>query len=168
MVEDQPLDWGTPHREFMDNYYTHSGGISIISEDLPDPENRVTLDPELTDSDGIPAPKVTYTQDDNNKKLLAYAEERAKEVLEASGTLFTSTQSTVPAAWHQLGTARMGNDPATSVVNSWGRCHDVKNLFIADASVFVTSASANPTNTIQAVALYIGDQIKRNLANLFD
>jgi choline dehydrogenase-like flavoprotein len=70
--------------------------------------------------------------------------------------------------WHLLGTARMGEDPERSVVNAWGRSHDVKNLFIIDGSVFVTSAGVNPTPTIQAVALYVADQMKRRLANLFD
>jgi len=67
-----------------------------------------------------------------------------------------------------MGTARMGTDPATSVVNEWGRCHDVKNLFVVDGSVFVTSAGVNPTNTLQAFALYVADRIKNNLENLFD
>ena len=53
----------------------------------------------------------------------------------------------------------MGNDPERSVVNGWGRCHDVRNLFIVDGSIFVTSAAVNPTSTIQALALYIGDSI---------
>ena len=72
------------------------------------------------------------------------------------------------AGWHLLGTARMGTDPATSVVNEWGRSHDVKNLFIVDGSVFVTSGGVNPTSTLQAIALYVADQIKQRLANLFD
>ena len=67
-----------------------------------------------------------------------------------------------------MGTARMGRDSQNSVVNEWGRSHDVKNLFIVDGSIFVTAAAVNPTNTIQALALYIADQIKNNLANLFD
>ena len=62
----------------------------------------------------------------------------------------------------------MGNDPERSVVNGWGRSHDVKNLFIVDGSMFVTSGGVNPTSTIQALALYIADQIKQRLANLFD
>lgn len=62
----------------------------------------------------------------------------------------------------------MGDDPERSVVNGWGRSHDVKNLFIVDGSTFVTSAAVNPTSTIQALALYIGDSIERNIANLFD
>jgi choline dehydrogenase-like flavoprotein len=62
----------------------------------------------------------------------------------------------------------MGVDPGRSVVNEWGRSHDVKNLFIVDGSVFVTSGGVNPTSTIQAIALYIADQMKQRLANLFD
>jgi choline dehydrogenase-like flavoprotein len=62
----------------------------------------------------------------------------------------------------------MGTDPAHSVVNEWGRSHDVKNLFVVDSSVFVTSAGVNPTSTLQAVALYIADAMKKRLANLFD
>jgi choline dehydrogenase-like flavoprotein len=67
-----------------------------------------------------------------------------------------------------LGTARMGHDPQRSVVNAWGRSHDVKNLFIIDGSVFVTSGGVNPTSTLQAIALYIADQMKQRLATLFD
>ena len=67
-----------------------------------------------------------------------------------------------------MGTARMGTDSTTSVVNEWGRSHDVKNLFIIDGSIFVTSAGVNPTSTIQALALYVADSIKRNIGNLFD
>jgi choline dehydrogenase-like flavoprotein len=62
----------------------------------------------------------------------------------------------------------MGTDPERSVVNEWGRCHDVRNLFIIDGSIFVTAAAVNPTNTIQALALYIADTIKQNLTSLFD
>ena len=62
----------------------------------------------------------------------------------------------------------MGNDPDRSVVNGWGRSHDVKNLFIVDGSIFVTSGGVNPTCTIQALALYFADSIKQRLATLFD
>ena len=58
--------------------------------------------------------------------------------------------------------------PERSVVNEWGRSHDVRNLFIVDGSVFVTSGGVNPTTTIQAVALYIADSMKQRLADLFD
>ena len=65
-----------------------------------------------------------------------------------------------------MGTARMGLDPDNSVVNEWGQSHDVKNLFIIDGSVFVTSGAVNPTTTIQALALYISDQIKNNITTI--
>ena len=58
-----------------------------------------------------------------------------------------------------MGTCRMGNDPASSVVNAEGASHDVKNLFIADSSVFPTGSCVNPANTIQAVALKTAHQI---------
>ncbi|GIR32429.1 MAG: hypothetical protein CM15mP45_17250 [Deltaproteobacteria bacterium] len=61
----------------------------------------------------------------------------------------------------------MGLDPDNSVVNEWGQSHDVKNLFIIDGSVFVTSGAVNPTTTIQALALYISDQIKNNITTIF-
>ena len=67
-----------------------------------------------------------------------------------------------------MGTARMGRDPATSVVNERGQAHDVKNLFIVDGSVFVTAGAVNPTSTIQALALYVADSIKKNIETLFD
>ena len=94
---------------------------------------------------------------------------RGKELLGAAGAYDTMVQAPLTmAGWHLMGTARMGTDPATSVVNEWGRCHDVRNLFIVDGSIFVTAAAVNPTNTIQALALYIADTLKKNLANLFD
>jgi choline dehydrogenase-like flavoprotein len=94
---------------------------------------------------------------------------RAEEILTAAGAkqLFCS-RTALNAPGHLLGTARMGTDSERSVVNQWGRCHDVKNLFIVDGSVFVTGGGVNPTSTIQAVALYIADQMKQRLANLFD
>jgi choline dehydrogenase-like flavoprotein len=61
--------------------------------------------------------------------------------------------------FHLLGTVRMGDDPARSVVDAFGRAHDVPNLFVADGSVFVTCAALNPTSTIQALALRTADHI---------
>jgi choline dehydrogenase-like flavoprotein len=143
--------------------------ISAICEDLPEAHNRVTLDPVLKDSHGIPAPKVDYTIGENSAKMMAHGIARAREVLDAAGATEISVNSPILyGGWHLLGTARMGADPAGSVVNEWGRAHDVKNLFIVDGSIFVTSGGVNPTSTIQAIALYIADQMKSRLANLFD
>ena len=129
----------------------------------------MTLDDELTDSSGIPAPKVSYTLSENSRRMLDHAVARGTEVLEAAGAKRTFADPLLQVAgWHLMGTARMGTDPSRSVVNEWGRCHDVRNLFIVDGSVFVTAAAVNPTNTIQALALHVADSIKCNLTNLFD
>ena len=101
--------------------------------------------------------------------MLAHGLARGEEVMEAAGAAEISSSGLVrDSGWHLLGTARMGDDPERSVVNSWGRSHDVKNLFIVDGSIFVTAGGLNPTSTIQALALYIADTMKKNLANLFD
>ncbi|MFT5580328.1 MAG: choline dehydrogenase-like flavoprotein [Paraglaciecola psychrophila] len=101
--------------------------------------------------------------------MLDHAVARAEEVLRAAGAVDVfSTAPLAQGGWHLMGTARMGTDPSNSVVNEWGRSHDVKNLFIVDGSIFVTSAGVNPTCTIQALALYIADQIKDRLETLFD
>ncbi len=169
---DNPIPWGAEHREIMDTVYPYLAGFTVVAEDLPEEHNCVTLDPELTDSDGIPAPKITYKLGDNTRAMLKHGEARAAEILMAAGAKRVLTKGTDDvwwrAGWHQMGTCRMGNDPETSVVNGWGRSHDVKNLFIVDGSIFATAGAVNPTSTIQALALYVGDSIKTNIATLFD
>jgi choline dehydrogenase-like flavoprotein len=101
--------------------------------------------------------------------MIAHGIEKASMALEAAGATDISTLNPIPfSGWHNLGTARMGADPATSVVNEWGRTHDVRNLFIIDGSLFASAGGVNPTSTIQALALYIADQMKQRLATLFD
>ncbi|MFT5691217.1 MAG: choline dehydrogenase-like flavoprotein [Oceanicoccus sp.] len=163
------LSWGTNHHREFRQMFTRTTGMVAICEDLPEEHNCVTLDPTLKDSNGIPSPKLHYTLSQNSKKMLDHATARATEVLRAAGAIDVYSDSPlIYGGWHLMGTARMGKNPKTSVVNEWGRSHDVKNLFIVDGSVFVTSAGVNPTCTIQALALYIGDQIKKRLTNLFD
>lgn len=169
---DSPIPWGAGHREIMDTVYPYLAGLTVVTEDLPEETNRVTLDPVLTDSDGIPAPSITYRLGDNTRKMLRHGQEKATELLLAAGAKKIIAKGSDEvwwrAGWHQMGTCRMGDDPEKSVVNAWGRCHDVRNLFIVDGSIFVTSGAVNPTSTIQALALYVGDSIKTNIANLFD
>jgi choline dehydrogenase-like flavoprotein len=163
------IPWGTEHHEAYRRLYNRIAGMVSICEDLPEEHNTVTLDPELTDAHGIPAPKMTYKISANSQRMLDYSVERASEVLHAAGAQDLIVDSPLSGGgWHLMGTARMGTNPATSVVNEWGRSHDVRNLFIVDGSIFVTSAGVNPTRTIQTLALYISAQIKNRLTNLFD
>jgi choline dehydrogenase-like flavoprotein len=152
----RPIDesWGANFHRNVKANLGRSFEWGIIAEDLPDETNRVVLDPELTDSDGIPAPELLYTSSENTSALIDFHVERAREAHEASGAISTSTTKLMrDCGWHLLGTARMGNDPASSVLDQWGRSHDVPNLYIVDGSVFVTSSGVNPTATIMALAL---------------
>jgi choline dehydrogenase-like flavoprotein len=163
------LPWGAGHHDAYAAQFDRTAGLLAICEDLPELHNRVTLDPELTDAHGIPAPKIEYTLSENSRRMLDHGVARATDVLRAAGATEVFAESPMRVAgWHLMGTARMGTDPATSVVNEWGRCHDVRNVFIIDGSVFVTAGAVNPTNTIQALALHVADSIKKNLGNLFD
>ena len=131
--------------------YTEWG---ITTEDLPEEHNEVVLDQNVTDSDGIPAVKIRYTISENCQRMLTFNVERAIEAHQAAGAISVDPISLERhSAWHLLGTARMGTDPATSVVDQYGRAHDVPNLYIIDGSVFVTSTGVNPTATIMAIAL---------------
>jgi choline dehydrogenase-like flavoprotein len=163
------LPWGRDHHRVYRTLFYRRLQIGVACEDLPEERNRVTLDPTLKDSHGIPAPKIDYTISENTRRMMEHGIARATEILEMAGAknVFCS-RSVLNYPGHLLGTARMGLDPERSVVNEWGRCHDVKNLFIVDGSIWVTSGGVNPTSTIQALALYIADSIKRRLATLFD
>ncbi len=168
-MDDRLVPWGDGHHAAFRRLFDHSAGMVSICEDLPEEINRVTLDPQRCDSNGIPAAKIDYRLSDNTRRMLDHSVARGIEILKAAGAHTITTKAPLPyAGWHLMGTARMGTDPRRSVVNEWGRSHDVKNLFIVDGSIFVTSGGVNPTSTIQALALYIADQIKSRIYELFD
>jgi choline dehydrogenase-like flavoprotein len=127
-------------------------------DDLPEESNRVTLDAELTDSSGLPAPHVRYRMSQNTLRNLEFSQERMIEAHLAAGAVETFVDPLVPSG-HLLGTARMGADPATSVVDPFGRSHDVPNLFIVDGSVMVTGGALNPTSTIASLALRTAEHL---------
>jgi len=163
------LPWGKDHHRVYRSLLYRRLLIGVACEDLPEEANRVSLDPVLKDSHGIPAPRIDYTISENARAMMEHGIARASEILATAGAKNISASRTqLNSPGHLLGTARMGLDPERSVVNEWGRCHDVKNLFIVDGSIWVTAGGVNPTSTIQALALYIADNIKTRLATLFD
>jgi choline dehydrogenase-like flavoprotein len=163
------LPWGRNHHRVYRTLIYRRLVIGVACEDLPEEHNRVTLDPVLKDSHGIPAPRIDYKISENTRRMMEHGIARASEILATAGAKnIECSRTLLNSPGHLLGTARMGLDPTRSVVNEWGRCHDVKNLFIVDGSIWVTSGGVNPTSTIQALALYIADNIKRRLATLFD
>lgn len=130
----------------------HGVSWGIIGEDLPDPANEVTLHTTLRDGDRIPAPKVRYHAGENTKRLIEFHISAASEALRAAGAYEVLVERTFGSSSHLMGTAAMGASRETSVVDPWGRAHDVANLYVVDSSVFVTAGGVNPGPTIAALA----------------
>lgn len=174
-----PFDdqWGAAFHTNRETKFGRSFEWGIMAEDLPEESNRVVLHESLTDSDGIPAAKIIYNYSENTRRLSEFHLDRATEAMQASGAskitargLMTdrsqhNTGASLMATGHLMGTCRMGHDPKKSVVNQYGRSHDVPNLFIFDGSVFVTGAGFNPTGTIAAIALRSVEHLIRQRRN---
>jgi choline dehydrogenase-like flavoprotein len=157
---------GRDYHSAFNSKFKNVVGLGVIVEDLPDVNNTITLDEELKDSNGIPAPKITYQLSENSKKMLAHGLQKGREVMAAAGAIKSLAFGPVRnTGWHLMGTAKMGIDSKTSVVNPCGQTHDVKNLYIVDSSIFVTSGGVNPASTLQALALYIANGIKNKTSS---
>ncbi|MFC0215769.1 GMC family oxidoreductase [Paenibacillus chartarius] len=146
--------WGRELRQAMLDYNFY-GRITLVGETLPDPANGVTLSEEK-DEYGMPLAHVSFSYGPNDKRLIDHAVAKMKEIMEAAGgTPEFVTDDTA----HLMGGCRMGDDPDTSVTNSYGQTHDIPNLFVCSASLFVTSGGANPTDTVMALAARTADHI---------
>jgi choline dehydrogenase-like flavoprotein len=147
---------GAELKDFLYDY-AHTAAWWAHAEGLPHDDNRVTLDPEVKDARGLPVARVTYEWTANDRALAAAGRDTAVAMMHASGARKVRVGLNYGA--HAMGTCRMGDDPRTSVVNAFGQAHDVRNLFICDTSVFVTSAGVNPTLTAMALAGRSADYI---------
>jgi choline dehydrogenase-like flavoprotein len=143
-------------------------GMGGFGEVLARYENYVDLDPQTKDRWGVPVLRFHYQFSDNEKKMCEDMSTTAKEMLEAAGIEIIGVDKTIlTEGWsiHELGTARMGTDPRTSVLNQFQQSHDVKNLFVVDGSSHVSASCQNPTWTIMALAWrsceYLADQFKK-------
>ncbi len=148
--------WGRRLLDEMERY-NHQVGLKIVGECMPQQRNRVTLTDEK-DQYGLPVPRITYSFCDNDKKLIRHSLAFMRQALDAGGAseIWDETDDTC----HLNGTARMGDDPKTSVVNADCRSWDIPNLWICDGSVFPTVGGVNPSLTIQAIACRTADRIK--------
>ena len=136
--------------------------IGAFGEVVARRENQVDLDPVVKDAWGIPALRFNYRFAENELAMAKDMSETAEEMLKAAGCEdIQVTRDYLPEGWsiHELGTARMGNDPKTSATNSFGQTHDVKNLFVVDGSIFCSSGCQNPTWTILALSWRASDYI---------
>jgi choline dehydrogenase-like flavoprotein len=140
--------------------------ISGFGEVLARRENQVSLDPIVRDAWGIPVLRFNYRFGDNERKMVKDMAETAEEMLKAAGAEdIRVRRDMLTEGWsiHEMGTARMGNDPRTSVTNSFGQTHDVKNLYLVDGSIFVSASCQNPTWTFLALAWRAIDHLKEEM-----
>jgi choline dehydrogenase-like flavoprotein len=157
--EDEAL-WGSAYKarlmEFPRSMQAASHGTS-----LPLETNSVELDPELKDAWGMPAMRVTYQDHPDDLATMRFLQARATEIMEAAGAVKVTNAAVTPqtSSLHLLGTCRMGNDPAKSVIDRYHRTHDIPNLFLCDGSSLVTSGRGQPTLTIQALAFRAAEHI---------
>jgi choline dehydrogenase-like flavoprotein len=133
--------------------------ISGMVEPLPDMDNRVELDTKLKDKFGLPCPSIHY---DNTQ----YETDTYQQVLKYAHATLTAMQADadinqyrIGYGGHHAGTCRMGSDPQQSVVDRNLKAYDCKNMYVVGSSVFVTLSCANPTLTIAALALRLGDHL---------
>ena len=146
--------WGWGMRRVMMDY-NHWAAFGLLGEILPWADNRVTL-AEEKDKFGLPVAKVTFSLHENDKKLIEFGKDKVMEIMRAAGAQEVVQESRYA---HLVGGARMGRDPSTSVVDGFGRTHDIPNLFVCDGSILPTQGSANPGLTIQALAARTADYL---------
>jgi choline dehydrogenase-like flavoprotein len=146
--------WGWGMRQVMMDY-NHWATIGVLGEILPWEDNRVEL-AEEKDQHGLPVAKVTFNLHDNDKKLIEFGKNKVMDIMWAAGAKQVVQESRFA---HLVGASRMGSDPTTSVVDKFGRTHDIPNLFVCDGSILPTQGSANPGLTIQALAARTADYL---------
>jgi choline dehydrogenase-like flavoprotein len=154
--------WGQPLKDRLEGF-TRTMASTGHTTSLPQESNSVSIDPVLKDAWDIPAIRVTYKDHPDDMATAKFFQDRSFEIVEAAGAkkIWRDAVAENTFGVHLLGTARMGNDPSSSVVDKYHRTHDVRNLFVCDGSSFVTSGRGQPTMTIQALAFRAGDFIGR-------
>jgi choline dehydrogenase-like flavoprotein len=157
-----PGGWGREFTTALDSY-ENMAGMWIVGEDMPQETNRVTLNSEVKDQFGLPAPNVNFSDHPNDIAMRNHAYAQGMAIYNAVGATRTFPTPPYPST-HNLGTNRMSENPRDGVVNKWGQTHDIPNLFISDGSQFTTGAAENPTLTIVALAIRQADHISREMS----
>jgi choline dehydrogenase-like flavoprotein len=156
--------WGKQHKEFMRNFYRHNIGFRGPTQEIPNFESRVEVDPKVTDFWGIPVARMSGAKHPHTLEIADAMCLKAEAVLKEAGAIqvwHNRAGAGLSGGQHQAGTCRMGNDPKTSVVNRHCQVHGVENVFVVDGSVHVTNGGFNPVLTIMAIAYWASDYIKR-------
>jgi choline dehydrogenase-like flavoprotein len=156
--------WGREHKDFQMKNIKRVAGLHGPIQEIPDFGARVQVDPSVRDYWGIPVVALSGSRHPLDYEHCKWLSARAEEILIEAGAV-ESWQRVggrgLSGGQHQAGTARMGDDPQTSVCNRYGQVHGIDNLFVADGSLFVTNAGFNPVLTIMAIGYWVSDYINR-------
>lgn len=162
-----PLVGGRPRR--LRNPFQPWGAwywVSAFGQVMPTYENQVSLDPERTDAWGIPAVHIACSYGENEQRMAADQFRCITDMLEAANFHISKASDELAApglSSHEVGTARMGNDPSRSALNPHNQSWDVSNLFVTDGSCFPSIGSQNPTLTMMALTVRACDYIIESL-----
>ncbi len=151
--------WAACDEPTLRDRFSRNVVVLTMMEDLPRAENRVRLHATLRDALGLPVPVVDHAPHELDVATSLVGAAKARELLAVVGARDVVSVSPRTARFHIMGTCRMGDDPQRSVVDRDGRTHEIDNLWIADASVFVSSAGVNPSLTVQALARRTADRM---------
>ena len=153
--------WGAEFKQTIADTYTRQMTMATGNTSLPMDRNNITLDPSNTDQWGRRSIRVTYNDHPDDLAMAKFLGDQAEAMIDAAGATRTWQFPVVPSTGsnHLLGTCRMGDDPATSVIDKYHRSHEVKNLFMCDGSSMVTSGRGQPTMTIMALAFRAAEHI---------
>lgn len=158
--------YGKAFKSSVRKYYPAMISLGGFGEVLPRRDNRVTLDPEVKDAWGIPVLRFAFTFGENEAKMAADMAQTIEEMLTAAGAEeIRIVKDPLPPGWsiHEIGTARMGKDPKTSVTDPYCRLHDAPNVYLADASPFVSGGTQNTTWSILAMCWRTMDYLKEQM-----
>ena len=155
--------WGQAHKEFQRKYFRRYLHLNSDVQDMPVETNRVEIDPSIRDTWGVPVVRITHKFHPLDHEHSEFIAARQREILAAAGAIqiWSAERGKGGIGDHQVGTCRMGNDSKTSVLNRYCQSHDIDNLFVVDGSCFVTNPGHNPSLTIQAIAYWACNYIKR-------
>jgi len=156
--------YGPALDDFMQKATKHFAYMVVVGEQTPQFENRVELDASQKDRFGYPVARVFNTLPAENNLRMELARKEGEKIFYAGKTSEVWSGPINPM--HTIGGTVMGDDPARSVANSYGRTHDVENLFIAGASLFPTGGAVNPTATLAALVFRTADYLRDNRAAL--
>jgi choline dehydrogenase-like flavoprotein len=159
--------WGRAHKARMREVFGRAVAVGGIAECLPNPRAYVDLDPEAKDEHGVPLARIHSHLEEGEVRRLAFMAESVRAILRASGVEDVAVEFgsyDIFASTHVFGTCRMGHDPEGSVLDSTGRSHRWRNLYVSDASVFPSSGGGEaPSLTIEALGIRTASFIRESL-----